>query len=140
MDLIDTWNINSYICKVLHKARMKTLTCLLSITVRNPSPYYLLVFLIICPMCSHVLYYNIEKSGFNAVFAYLLPFLDKITCIRFWLGLRVTCILSEQRTEYLKHRTRGPRALTVTWVSQTLHLLLVRRAHFCRSTGPAIMK
>ena len=25
--------------------------------------------------------------------------------------------------------TRGPRALTVTWVSETLHWLLVRRAH-----------
>ena len=32
--------------------------------------YYL--FLIICPMYSNVLYYNIEKSGFNAIYAYLL--------------------------------------------------------------------
>ena len=35
----------------------------------NPSPYYL--FFIICPMYRYVLYYNIEKFGFNAVSAYL---------------------------------------------------------------------
>ena len=34
MELTDTWNINRYICKVLHKARIITLTCLLSNTVR----------------------------------------------------------------------------------------------------------
>ena len=31
-----------------------------------------IVDLIICPIYSYVLYYNIEKSGFNAVSAYLL--------------------------------------------------------------------
>ena len=41
-------NINRSICKVLHKAR------------------------IICPIYSYVLFYNIEKSGLNAVTAYLL--------------------------------------------------------------------
>ena len=72
MELINTWNINRYISKVLHKARIITLSCLhvLSNKYTNPSPYY--SFLIICPMYSYVLYYNIEKSGLNAVSAYLL--------------------------------------------------------------------
>ena len=34
-------------------------------------------------------------------------------------------------------KTRGPQALTVTWVSQTLHLLLVGGAHICISTAPS---
>ena len=46
----------------------------------NPSPYYF--FLIICPMYSYVLYYNIEKSGFNAVSTYLLLWI--------WLQLKVS--------------------------------------------------
>ena len=33
--------------------------------------------------------------------------------------------------------TRGPQALTVTWVSKTLHWLLVRGAHICISTAPS---
>ena len=33
--------------------------------------------------------------------------------------------------------TRGPQALTVTWVLETLHWLLVRRAHICISTAPS---
>ena len=33
--------------------------------------------------------------------------------------------------------TRGPQALTVTWVSETLHWLLVKRAHICISTAPS---
>ena len=52
MELIDTWNINRYICNVLHKARS----------------------FVICPMYSFVLYYNIEQSGFNAVSASLVVF------------------------------------------------------------------
>ena len=35
------------------------------------------------------------------------------------------------------HETRGPQALTVTWVSETLHWLLVKRAHICISTAPS---
>ena len=31
--------------------------------------------------------------------------------------------------------TRGPQAVTVTWVSETLHWLLVRWAHICISPG-----
>ena len=72
MELIDTWNIDRYICKVMHKARIITLTCFLSKKYTNSSPYFL--FLIICPMYSYVLYYNIEKSGFNAVSASLVFF------------------------------------------------------------------
>ena len=34
MELIDTWNINKYICKVQHKARIITLLRVLSNTVR----------------------------------------------------------------------------------------------------------
>ena len=34
-----------------------------------------------CPMYSYVLYYNIEKSGLNAVFAYLLVFFIEISLI-----------------------------------------------------------
>mgnify|MGYP003692083549 CR=1 FL=1 len=41
-------------------------------------PVACIVNLIICPMYSYVLYYNIEKSGFNAVSAYLL--LEKNYC------------------------------------------------------------
>ena len=32
---------------------------------------------------------------------------------------------------------RGPQALTVTWVSETLHWFLVKRAHICISTAPS---
>ena len=49
MELIDTWNINRYICKVLHKARIITLTCLLSNTVR-----YSITLLLIFNHLSHV--------------------------------------------------------------------------------------
>ena len=70
MELIDTWNINRYICKVLYNARLDIYEHCQILHYTNPSPYYL--FLIICPMYSYVLYYNIEKSGFNAVSAYLL--------------------------------------------------------------------
>ena len=78
MELIDTWNINRYMCKVLQKARIITLTFLLSNTVIDikihQSIILLLIFLIICPMYSYmyVLYYNIEKYGFSAVSSYLL--------------------------------------------------------------------
>ena len=34
--------------------------------------------------------------------------------------------------------TRGPQALTVTWVSETLHWILVRRVHICISTAPLL--
>ena len=37
----------------------------------------------------------------------------------------------------LQYKTRGPQALTVTWVSETLHWLLVKRAHICISTAPS---
>ena len=40
----------------------------------------------------------------------------------------------------LGFRTRGPWALTVTWVSETLHWLLVRRARICISTAPSYNK
>ena len=40
-------------------------------------------------------------------------------------------------TVHLLHTTRGPQALTVTWVSETLHWLLVKRAHICISTAPS---
>ena len=39
--------------------------------------------------------------------------------------------------EMVDNRTRGPQALTVTWVSETLHWLLVKRAHICISTAPS---
>ena len=35
-------------------------------------------------------------------------------------------------------QTRGPQALTVTWVSETLHWILVRRVHICISTAPLL--
>ena len=38
----------------------------------------------------------------------------------------------------LHFKTRGPQALTVTWVSETLHRLLVRRAHICISRTPSL--
>ena len=70
MELSDTWNINRYICKVLHNARLDIYEHWQILKYTNPSTYYF--FLIICPMYNYVLYYNIEKSGFNAVSAYLL--------------------------------------------------------------------
>ena len=39
---------------------------------KNYNSVACIVDLIICPMYSYVLYYNIEKSGFNAVSAYFL--------------------------------------------------------------------
>ena len=72
MELIDKWNINraaqsknyySVVCIVemispLNLARIITLTC-------------------------YILYYNIEKSGFNAVYAYLLFSIFFIASISF---------------------------------------------------------
>ena len=85
---IDVWNINRYLCTVLNKARIITLTCLLSNTVRywnTPIHYLITYFLIICSMYSYVLYYCTEKSGYYAdspyvLFAILLLFL-------LWKGL-----------------------------------------------------
>ena len=58
-------NINKYICKVLHKARINSDLLIVKyckiLKYTNPSPYYLC--LIICPMYSYVLYYNIENPA-----------------------------------------------------------------------------
>ena len=70
MELIDTRNINKYICKALHNARLDIYEHCQILKYTNPSPYYL--FLIICPIYTYILYYNIEKSGFNAVSASLV--------------------------------------------------------------------
>ena len=34
-------------------------------------------------------------------------------------------------------KTRGPQALMLTWVLETLHRLFVRKAHICISTAPS---
>ena len=78
------WNINRYICKVLHNARIKTR-------------------IIICPMYSYVLFYNIEKSGLNAVSASFVKHLSakkvKKYCIR-----KLNSIKSERlEGAYWKH-------------------------------------
>ena len=62
MELIDTWNINRYICKVRtaqsknYNSGLLIVKYCLILKYTNPSPYY--IFLIICPMYSYVLYYN----------------------------------------------------------------------------------
>ena len=43
----------------------------------------------------------------------------------------------EENRSVLFKKTRGPQTLTVTWVSETLHQLLIRRAHICISTSPS---
>ena len=63
MELIDTWNINRYLCKVC-AAQSKNYNSDLLIVKH--------LFLIICPMNSYVFYYNIEKSSLNAISIYLL--------------------------------------------------------------------
>ena len=78
MELIDTWNIN----RTAQSKNSNSVACIVEII----SPWIRLKFwlkfcynsvacivdLIICPMYSYVLHYNIEKPGFNAVSAYLL--------------------------------------------------------------------
>ena len=39
-------------------------------------------------------------------------------------------------SKYTTNLTRGPQSLMSTWVSETLHWLLFRMAHICRSTTP----
>ena len=59
---------------------------------------------------------------------------------------RLTCWFHNEVNSYSQNTfiilltsslTRGPQALTVTWVSETLHWLLVKRAHICISTAPS---
>ena len=71
MELIDTWNINRYICNVLHKARS----------------------FVICPMYSYVLYYNIEQSGFNVVSASLVVFEAVSTSTESFRDCIMSCIM-----------------------------------------------
>ena len=81
MEMIDTWNIKRHMCKVLHNARLDVYEHYQILKYNNSSTYYL--FLIICSMYSYVLYYYIEKSGFNVVSAYLLfPHVIKIHVIK----------------------------------------------------------
>ena len=68
MELIDTWNINRYLCKVC-AAQSKNYNSDLLIVKH--------LFLIICPMNSYVFYYNIEKSSLNAISIYLLLLQDQ---------------------------------------------------------------
>ena len=55
----------------------------------------------------------------------------KKTCLKY----KVPKSCSERVHLYRKKHTRGLQALTVTWVSETLHRLLVRRAYICISTA-----
>ena len=54
---------------------------------------------------------------------------------------QIQCYFSAARTTlsvfWDLQKTRGPQALTVTWVSETLHWLLVRGAHIRISTAPS---
>ena len=87
MELIDTWNTTRYICKVL----LPLVIIVTPVTfteawhiwtlsdIKIYQSIYLLI-LIVCPMYSYVLYYNIEKSGFNVVSAYLLYWFVVVQC------------------------------------------------------------
>ena len=68
MELIDTWNINRYTVYVRCCTKQKIL---LDIKIHQ-SITLLLIFNHLSNVQLCLVYYNIEKSGFNAVSAYLV--------------------------------------------------------------------
>ena len=115
MEFINTWNINRYICKVLHKARIMTLTCLLSycmldIKILN---FNHLTHVLLCL----VQYYNIEKSSFNAVSASLVLFQpeDQLQCYLTSTNEEVDKVVMETMhlNRHVQQEVKGPRQVTL---------------------------
>ena len=74
MELIDTGTLIDIYVRYCTKQelQLRPAYCQILLDIKIHQSITFLLILIICPMYSYVLYYNIEKSGFNSVSAALV--------------------------------------------------------------------